>query len=215
MGMEERKQQEKEIRRSDIVNAAQKVFAEKGYRDATVDEIAKVAQFSKRTIYTYFLGKEHIYFELMIRGYRLLLELLDAELKEAGECTAVEELRRIFLALYRFSVKCPGYFQAIIEYETEDLGAIEGVPEEACGECYDLGEQLFSRLLRTLEKGKEDGSMPRLADANTTALVFWACAVGTFATAKRKARYLMDYHGVDAQSFLSASFEQLVKSVMA
>ncbi len=47
LGQEERKRQEKEIRRNDIITAAEKVFFSKGYEDATMDEVAQEAEFSK------------------------------------------------------------------------------------------------------------------------------------------------------------------------
>ncbi|MFA6939636.1 MAG: helix-turn-helix domain-containing protein [Clostridiaceae bacterium] len=69
MGHEERRRQEKEIRRKDIVDAAEQIFFSKGYENVSMDEAAKEAEFSKRTVYAYFNSKEQIYFEIMIRGY--------------------------------------------------------------------------------------------------------------------------------------------------
>ena len=48
-----------------ILQAAEKVFIQKGYRLATVDEIADEAQFSKATIYRYFKSKSDIFFEII------------------------------------------------------------------------------------------------------------------------------------------------------
>ena len=51
MGAEERKQQEKEIKRKDIIDAAEKVFFANGYENSSMDAVAKKAEFSKRTVY--------------------------------------------------------------------------------------------------------------------------------------------------------------------
>jgi AcrR family transcriptional regulator len=56
-----KKQVVSEFRQSEIITAARKVFAEKGYVAATVDEIAARAALAKGTIYVYFESKEQIY----------------------------------------------------------------------------------------------------------------------------------------------------------
>ncbi len=68
MGINERKEKEKDIRRNDIIEAAEKVFFKKGYSQATMDDVAKEAEFSKRTLYVYFNSKEQLHFEIMIKG---------------------------------------------------------------------------------------------------------------------------------------------------
>lgn len=56
-----RKEKERLFRRAAIVDAAVGIFAKKGYRDTTLDEIAITAEFGKGTIYNYFKSKEEIY----------------------------------------------------------------------------------------------------------------------------------------------------------
>ena len=56
-----RKEKERSFRRNAIVGAAVGIFAKKGYRDTTLDEIAMESEFGKGTIYNYFKSKEDIY----------------------------------------------------------------------------------------------------------------------------------------------------------
>lgn len=65
MGLEERRRREKEQRRSAIVNAARKLFFEKGFKYVTVDNIAKKSELSKGSIYLYFKSKEEIYTHIL------------------------------------------------------------------------------------------------------------------------------------------------------
>jgi AcrR family transcriptional regulator len=60
VGVEERRDQERELRRHSIVDTALHVFAEKGIKEATIDDIASEAQLGKGTIYYYFDSKEAI-----------------------------------------------------------------------------------------------------------------------------------------------------------
>jgi AcrR family transcriptional regulator len=56
-----RKEKERLFRRAAIMDAAVGIFAKKGYRDTTLDEIAITSEFGKGTIYNYFKSKEEIY----------------------------------------------------------------------------------------------------------------------------------------------------------
>src|SRR4051794_20508367 len=51
--------------RAALLAAAIEVFAERGYRDASVDEIAARAGYSKGAIYFHFSGKEDLFFALL------------------------------------------------------------------------------------------------------------------------------------------------------
>ena len=64
----ERELHRQEENRRFILRAAEKVFVQKGYRLATVDDIADEAQFSKATLYRYFKSKSDIFFEIIYRS---------------------------------------------------------------------------------------------------------------------------------------------------
>ena len=51
--------------RAALLDAAAKVFVERGYRDATIDDIAAAAGYSKGAVYWHFDGKEELFFTLL------------------------------------------------------------------------------------------------------------------------------------------------------
>jgi AcrR family transcriptional regulator len=51
MGIVERKNRERLNRKIDILNAAERIFYKKGFEYSTMDDIAKEAEFTKKTIY--------------------------------------------------------------------------------------------------------------------------------------------------------------------
>ncbi len=59
-----RKARDKLLRRTDILRAATHVFAEKGYHDATMLDIARQAEYAVGTIYLYFRDKQALYLAL-------------------------------------------------------------------------------------------------------------------------------------------------------
>ena len=178
-----------------------------------MDEVAREAEYSKRTVYIYFNSKEQIYFEIMIRGYRLLIEMLEEALRDSQD--AVEELRRIFFTFFRFSVENKDYFKAIMEYETREPKEESGIENVAKDECYRLGEQLFGILVRTLRRGVAEGSLRGGLEAEKTALALWACTIGVFITGEKKSQYLAEYHQTKPDAFVSDAFELMIRSILA
>jgi len=85
----ERERQRQEENRRFILQAAEKIFIKKGYRLATVDDIADEAQFSKATLYRYFKSKSDIVFEIIFNSFeesytgikKIQMEPLNAEEK--------------------------------------------------------------------------------------------------------------------------------------
>lgn len=55
--------------REAVVKAAIRIFARKGYAGASTREICKEAGVTKPVLYYHFLGKEHLYQELMIDSF--------------------------------------------------------------------------------------------------------------------------------------------------
>jgi AcrR family transcriptional regulator len=74
MNREERKLREELMRKKDIIEAAKKLFAEKGYSFTTMDEIAKESAFSKATVYHYFQSKGEIFTEIIINEHQKFME---------------------------------------------------------------------------------------------------------------------------------------------
>ena len=76
-----------------ILQAAEKIFVQKGYRLATVDDIAGEAQFSKATLYRYFKSKSDICFEIIYSSFK---ESYDGIKKiQMRELSAEEKLKEL------------------------------------------------------------------------------------------------------------------------
>lgn len=61
----QRKERERETKRQEILSAARKVFAAKGFTNATLDEIAAESEFAKGTLYNYFKSKEELFLSII------------------------------------------------------------------------------------------------------------------------------------------------------
>lgn len=101
MGIYERKRREREQRRSQILEAAKKVFSLKGFNSATMEEIAGVAELSPGTLYIYFKNKEELHTSLSID----LLEHIGNRINQVAERDVsvdvkLDTLRDVFIEVY-------------------------------------------------------------------------------------------------------------------
>ncbi len=104
MGIQERKQREKEERRKQIMEAAKSVFSAKGFNKATMEEIAGEAELSPGTLYLYFKNKEELHTSLSIDILQYLIGRLnefiyDNEMRAEDKLVA---LRDAFIDVYEY-----------------------------------------------------------------------------------------------------------------
>ena len=81
----DRQIKERELRKEQILNAALKVFKANELEKATMDEIAKEADFGKATLYYYFSSKEEIFIEILNRGWKMIWESIEPVIHESWE----------------------------------------------------------------------------------------------------------------------------------
>ncbi len=82
----------KEAAKTKIIQAARKVFAEKGYHDTTMDDIAKEIGVSKGALYSYFKSKEDLLKELSLQNHQTLRDIINTACKSHDLTPALEEV---------------------------------------------------------------------------------------------------------------------------
>lgn len=109
MGIRERRERERTATRQTIIDAAQRLAAQKGWAALTVREVAAKAEYSPALIYEYFSNKEEILAELMRAGFhRLHLGLSQAI---EGEHQPESAVRAIGQAYWSFALENPALYQ--------------------------------------------------------------------------------------------------------
>jgi AcrR family transcriptional regulator len=63
----ERREQRRALSRDQILDVAEQVFARKGFHDASLREIAELAEFSVGSVYSFFASKDDIYRDIFHR----------------------------------------------------------------------------------------------------------------------------------------------------
>ena len=110
MSLIARKELEKEQRRMDILNAAEKLFFSKGYDNVSLNEIAKEVKLGRSTLYLYFENKEELFFAIVLRGAQILHGIILNKSKKAKN--SYEKLSAFRDSYYEFSKEYPDYLKA-------------------------------------------------------------------------------------------------------
>ena len=116
MSVSEWKAREKEQRRNDIIDVAEKLFFAKGYEEVSMDDIAKEIKLNKATLYRYFMSKEALFFTVVLRGVTINYEMLMKVVKKAG--TGMERLAAVGNVSYDFARQYPDYHRLINYYSS-------------------------------------------------------------------------------------------------
>ena len=107
-----RKEREYLAHRKEILQSAEKVFAEKGFFQTTMNEIADVAEFGTGTLYKYFKSKEELYFTLIDEKVEELHRLVKAELSQ--KTSAMERIKKVLGLQFEFIEKNRNFFRIYI-----------------------------------------------------------------------------------------------------
>jgi len=107
-----RKEREYLAHREEILSAAEKVFAAKGFFPTTMSDIAREAEFGTGTLYKYFKSKEELYFTLIDEKVEEINRLVKTELLQ--KTSAVERIKKVLGLQFEFFERNRDFFKIYI-----------------------------------------------------------------------------------------------------
>ena len=154
-----RKQREREQRRNGLIDAAEKLFFEKGYDNVTMDEIADEAEVNKALLYYYFKNKEALFFAVDLRGVRILHEMY---LKCSNlDVDGYTKIKSMIQSLFEFSKDYPDYFRIYRYARTERFQISDN---EDAKELVDLTTGIWRIMVEAILQGMKDGTIRKDVD---------------------------------------------------
>lgn len=118
-------------RRQDILDAATKSFSLYGYKATTMDQVAKLANVGKGTIYTFFKNKEELFDEIIAK---LIIDMENAATSVIDSTKSFQE--NVHQALYK-----------MLEFRLEHQLTIKLFQEER-----DIGTPVVQEVMQKLEQ---------------------------------------------------------------
>ena len=143
-----RKEREYLVRREEILQAAERVFATKGFFHTTMNEIAGTAEFGTGTLYKYFKSKEDLYFTLIDEKTVEINELVKRQLTQEGSAT--ERIRKAVLLQLEFIERNRDFFRIYIS----ERNRFEWTVKDDLGKgIHDKMVSYISTLAQVMEEG--------------------------------------------------------------
>lgn len=183
----ERRQEEKDRRRAEIVDAAIELYREVGWDAVTMDSVARRARLSRALVYVYFKDKADLHLAIAIRALELLRDRFEeASARERRGLDKVSAIGRAYIA---FAHEMPHFFDACARLEAHHAaGSAPSEQEQTCVMC---GTEVHNVVTAALQTGQGDGSIRSdVGDLDVTARVLWGFIHGIIQIAIRKADVL-------------------------
>jgi TetR/AcrR family fatty acid metabolism transcriptional regulator len=142
-------------KRARILDAAVKVFAERGYFSSTVAEIARAAGVADGTIYLYFKSKDDLLFELFDEKMTRLIE--DAKAALAEESDAPSRLKRFIRLHFSLVERNPDLASVLVVELRQSAQLLKAADRQKLGAAY---LELIGQVVREgQERGELDASV--------------------------------------------------------
>ncbi len=159
--------------RKRILEAARKLFLERGFEAANLDEVAQRAGVAKGTIYRYFDSKAELYVEVLVWNAESFVERMRLTLDPSlSPVVQVLQTGRFYVRHY---AEHPEYFR--IFWAVENQRMIGELPEPLLEIVWDLWKRGLAIAVEIIENGVKAGAF-RPCDPWQTASLLWVLANG-------------------------------------
>lgn len=198
----ERREEEKERRRAEIVDAAEELYAEVGWDAVTMDRIAKSARLSRALIYVYFQDKNDL---LLAIAERALAELRERFIAAAAANeSGLDKVQSIGRAYVLFQQEMPYRFDACSRFHAHQAA---GQPTDDA--CAAAGDAVIAVIVEALMRGQADGSIRKeIGNPVQVCVMLWAFTHGLIQIASTKTQEIAR-QGVDVPQLMEGSFAML------
>ena len=134
-----RKEREYLAHREEILSAAGKVFASKGFFPTTMSDIAREAEFGTGTLYKYFKSKEELYFTLIDEKVEEMSRLVKAELSQ--KTSAIERIKKVLELQFEFIERNRDFFKIYISERSRFEWTVKD----------DLGKEIHEKMVTYIQ----------------------------------------------------------------
>src|SRR5271170_282274 len=197
----ERRVEEKERRRGEILDAAETLYAKEGWDSVTVDQVARGARLSRALVYVYFKDKQELLFAVGERAMNLLRDRFIAA--SAAKTMGIEKIEAIGRAYMAYAFEFPHYFDFCSRFHAHSVSPNAGSHDLAC---MAAGDQAIGAVVQGIECGIRDRSIrSNIGDPTMLAVSLWAFSHGLIQLAMAKGTD-MARHGIGIPELSSYGF---------
>jgi TetR/AcrR family transcriptional regulator len=206
MGISERKIREKEQRKKEILDTAERLFFSHGYEEVSMDGIAREVELNKATLYLYFENKEALFAAIVLRG----VGILEGKYRECMEKQVPGIVKAALMgeAYYRFSREQPEYLRLIHFYGSERFSGENPYTAEI-GKGYGICRTILQDAVR---EGIGDGTIRDDIDPFLVSMYLMISFMGTLSM-EEKWKRVIEREGFSHEQFSREFFRFIIPAV--
>ena len=210
MSILQRKEREKEHRKEEILDAAQKVFFEKELTTATMDEIAEKAELSKGTLYLYYKSKEDMYLGVLMRG----MEELHTEYERIGlsDISTVEKLEKLKASYIDYFYKNRKFFRMTNFLQSPHFH--KQVSDEMKQSCDTEGQKVWNIIDSVLQHGVEEGVLRPDFNPIELGVIIWSNMTSLLSRIDNEGESWKKRFNIDLEHTLEISNRLLFEAIL-
>lgn len=197
------------LHRENILSAAGELFVEKGFAMTTMDEISTHAQYSKRTIYTYFESKDEIYSYFVAAGAK---EFSDNFKKAVDSSDSlIERYHNICGVIIKLYNEQYPYYEGIMKYPNQER---KGETTPIIEEIYAVGELINSSFEKFFRDGQAEGIILQNVDVKRLVFIVWTNLIAFIEMSAKRSDYVKDVLKSTSEEFTSFGLNIILNSVL-
>ena len=204
-----RRQEEKDRRRDEILDAAAEVAAQYGMAVFTMDQVARKARLSRALLYVYFADKQDLLMGLANRAH----DMLSARFAAIGarKQTGLKKIQGMGRAYVTFAEQAPVYFEAVACFAAHPA---EGMtPEGNVSRCMESGDRVHAEIIQALNAGVADGSLRTdIGNPALVAVTLWGFMHGIIQIITTKGPVL-EFKGVKSKQLVDQALLMCTRSL--
>ncbi|MGB4658428.1 MAG: TetR/AcrR family transcriptional regulator [Mobilitalea sp.] len=172
-----RKEKDIEIRRNEILDAVERICEKRNLDSVTMDEIAKEAEFTKQTLYSYFKGKDEIMASIYIRAANNINQMIKTTLEKKEYASGFEKLDVMREVFTEIAIEKPLYTKMMAIFQLKDICEYQdlGIYDEIITK----NNNLTNYMADCITEGMLDKSIPEGIDVHNGVLFLKALILGT------------------------------------
>jgi len=207
MGIKERKEREKLIRRKQIKIAAKEEFTRKGFHLTSMEDIANRVELSPATIYLYFKSKEELFASMTLDTIKYMLKQVE-KICNNNKLSIEEKILGLKVALYKAYKFDPLIIPNILHFQIRNT--LSDLSNEMLKEINDNTRKIMEMIGEIYNDGVCQGKFIE-AKAITIVDIIWGTFSGLFVwlEAKRRVDPSKDYFKLT----LNKAFDIFLKGI--
>ncbi len=193
MGCQERRGREIQERKQSIMKCSQKLFEEKGFTGATMDDIAAEADLTKATVYKYFCSKQELLGSLLLTNMRTLIEwFAETDRKHTEPLEKLNAFGEIFIHFMRSEVpNSIGSYLLHLDFNSANMS------EALRMELREHLAMLFAQVRKLIDDGVQKKIFKKDFDATRMSLVIWGATIGIQVLSAKLTPHILPDFGED------------------